>query len=82
MTTDDPRLGDLIRAIDLSKLESNPGEASATLKDAVVLVGFPWDEGVRRNGGREGASEAPSTVRKLMPRIGTLKNPELGISLK
>eukprot|EP01102_Stenamoeba_stenopodia_P022319 TRINITY_DN9257_c0_g1_i1.p1 TRINITY_DN9257_c0_g1~~TRINITY_DN9257_c0_g1_i1.p1 ORF type:complete len:342 (+),score=71.65 TRINITY_DN9257_c0_g1_i1:41-1027(+) len=81
MASDDPRLGDLIKTLDLSTLSLGE-ETRSTLQDAVVLVGFPWDEGVRRNGGREGASEAPATVRKLMPRIGTLKNPELGISLK
>ena len=30
----------------------------------VVLVGFPHDEGVRRNGGRVGAAKAPDVVRK------------------
>jgi formiminoglutamase len=29
----------------------------------VVLVGFPFDEGVRRNGGRVGAKLGPSTMR-------------------
>ena len=30
---------------------------------SVVLIGFPHDEGVRRNGGRVGARHGPSTVR-------------------
>jgi formiminoglutamase len=30
---------------------------------AVVLIGFPSDEGVRRNGGRVGASLAPAAIR-------------------
>jgi formiminoglutamase len=49
----DPRLGHLLGA----GLE---GDASAR----VVLVGFPTDEGVRRNGGRAGASEGPSALRE------------------
>lgn len=31
-----------------------------------VLVGFPSDEGVRRNGGRAGASEGPSALRERL----------------
>jgi len=30
----------------------------------VVIVGFPFDEGVRRNGGRLGAKGAPAAVRR------------------
>lgn len=30
----------------------------------VVLIGFPSDEGVRRNGGRPGAADAPAEIRK------------------
>jgi formiminoglutamase len=30
----------------------------------VTLIGFPYDEGVRRNGGRIGAAEGPSYFRK------------------
>lgn len=32
----------------------------------VVLVGFPHDEGVRRNGGRVGAKQAPTVVRQYV----------------
>ncbi len=32
----------------------------------VQLLGFPTDEGVRRNGGRPGASEAPQTIADLL----------------
>ncbi len=35
----------------------------------VVIVGFPCDEGVRRNGGRIGASEAPDAIRKHFYRL-------------
>ena len=31
-----------------------------------VLVGFPSDEGVQRNGGRAGAAEAPDEIRKQL----------------
>lgn len=34
-----------------------------------VLIGFPQDEGVRRNGGRVGAAEAPNEIRKWLYRL-------------
>lgn len=52
---DDPRVGHLLGS-DLDV----PRAASA------VLVGFPSDEGVRRNGGRPGASEAPGRIRRRL----------------
>lgn len=29
-----------------------------------MIVGFPYDEGVKRNGGRVGAAKAPAKVRE------------------
>lgn len=55
---DDPRLGHLI-ATDPAGLEDATGPEA-------VLVGFPSDEGVRRNGGRPGASEAPAEIRRRL----------------
>lgn len=48
-------------------------------KGDIVIIGFPYDEGVKRNGGRIGSSNGPSSFRKLCSRIGTIINPELGI---
>jgi formiminoglutamase len=56
-SVDDPRLGDLIIA-------STAGEDVAA-----VIVGFPVDEGVRRNGGREGASAGPQAIRRWLYRL-------------
>lgn len=46
---DDPRMGDI--------LQSGDG-------GIVVLLGFPFDEGVHRNGGRAGAKGGPDALRK------------------
>jgi len=54
----DPRVGHLLG----TGLE--PGEPPAA-----VLVGFPSDEGVRRNGGRPGAAEGPSAIRRALYRM-------------
>ncbi|SMO36955.1 formimidoylglutamase [Fodinibius sediminis] len=51
---DDPRLARWLR--------SEPDEG----KPGVVLVGFPSDEGVKRNDGRAGASAAPGQIRRQL----------------
>lgn len=56
---DDPRVGDL-----LGRLLREGGAAPR-----VALVGFPSDEGVRRNGGRPGAAAAPAAIRAALARL-------------
>jgi len=58
---DDPRLGDIIEYWQGNLAALRPGRA--------VLVGFPQDEGVRRNGGRVGAAEAPQEIRRWLSRL-------------
>ncbi len=43
--------------------QSQPGGAR------VALIGFPSDEGVKRNGGRPGAAQAPDAIRTLLYRL-------------
>lgn len=46
------------------------GRKASTPDDArVVLIGFPSDKGVRINGGRPGAAEAPSLIREALSRF-------------
>lgn len=58
---DDPRLADV----------TVPwrGDPSVLAPGRAALVGFPQDEGVRRNGGRVGAAEAPAEVRRWLSRL-------------
>ncbi|MBP7476118.1 MAG: hypothetical protein KA810_12755, partial [Pyrinomonadaceae bacterium] len=49
----DPRVGDIVRT-------TEDQYAAA----AVVILGCPQDEGVRRNRGRAGAAAAPDAIRK------------------
>jgi len=58
---DDPRLGEVI--------QSWPGDLSALQPGRAVLLGFPQDEGVRRNHGRPGAAEAPNEIRRWLYRL-------------
>jgi formiminoglutamase len=58
---DDPRLGEVIERWNGDPAALRPGRA--------VLVGFPQDEGVRRNGGRPGAADAPREVRRWLHRL-------------
>lgn len=63
---DDLRIGHLLG----SRLNKN-GTPKA------VLVGFPSDEGVTRNGGRPGAAGAPDAIRKALYRMTPdAENPE------
>jgi formiminoglutamase len=55
---DDPRIGHL-----LGSAGRDPSDA------ALVFCGFPVDEGVRRNGGRPGAAEAPDAIRRFLYRL-------------
>lgn len=55
MTTDDLRLRDLF--------DRHGGEPDA------VLIGFPSDAGVARNGGRVGAAAGPAAIREALGRL-------------
>jgi formiminoglutamase len=45
------------------------GDPAALKAGRAVLVGFPQDEGVRRNHGRPGAAEAPAQIRHWLDRL-------------
>lgn len=56
--SDDPRIADLLGR-----------KLAAGAPPRVALVGFPTDEGVRRNGGRPGAAAAPAEIRRWLGRM-------------
>lgn len=58
---DDPRLGEVVEFWRGDRAALRPGRA--------VLLGFPQDEGVRRNHGRAGAAEAPPQIRHYLYRL-------------
>jgi formiminoglutamase len=58
---DDPRLGEVAEFWQGGPVALAPGRA--------VIIGFPQDEGVRRNGGRIGAAEAPHAIRRQLYRL-------------
>jgi formiminoglutamase len=60
---DDPRLGEVV--------EFWNGDTAALQKGRAVLIGFPQDEGVRRNHGRPGAAQAPERIRHWLYRLTT-----------
>jgi formiminoglutamase len=55
---DDPRVGHL-----LGRSVARPDEAGC------VIVGFPVDEGIRRNGGRVGAKLGPTAIRRCLYKM-------------
>jgi formiminoglutamase len=60
---EDPRLGDVVKRW--------PGGAMELHAHQPVLIGFPCDEGVRRNGGRVGAAGAPRAIREQFYRLAS-----------
>ncbi|HMM79300.1 MAG TPA: formimidoylglutamase [Pyrinomonadaceae bacterium] len=57
----DPRLGEVVR--------HTPDHYD---KADIVILGCPQDEGVRRNGGRVGAADAPLAIRRQFYRLTTM----------
>lgn len=47
----------------------------------IVIIGFPYDEGVLRNGGRRGSELGPDCLRRFIPKIGPIINCELEVNL-
>merc|ERR1719317_798708 len=41
-------------------------------RKSVAIIGFPFDEGCARNGGRTGAKEGPNAFRKMLYKYGTV----------
>ena len=54
---EDPRIKDVIQTFDAGQ-DFN-----------IVIVGFPYDEGIRRNGGRLGAQKGPESFRKYVYKL-------------
>ena len=65
----------------LGSLLAESKNESAEKRAKVAILGYPYDEGVERNGGRPGAKLGPASFRKILPKIGPLINPEFGINI-
>jgi arginase family enzyme len=52
-----------------------------SIDDDVVVLGFASDEGCVANGGRAGAAAGPAEVFKLLPKVGPVRNMELGTDI-
>jgi formiminoglutamase len=71
---DDPRLGEVAEFWDGT-------QTPALSRGQAVVVGFPQDEGVRRNGGRVGAAAAPGAIRERLYSL-TPWDPTTGADLR
>lgn len=84
-TGDDPRMGELIQPLTLQAFLDRAAAAraagAAASRSTVAVLGFPHDEGCRRNGGRPGARDGPAVVRGFMSKMGTVLNPEFTADL-
>ena len=68
-SSDDPRLGSILLNYNKDQIYD------------VVFIGFPYDEGCIRNGGRYGGKNGPNEIRQLLVKMGTIDNPELNIDI-
>jgi formiminoglutamase len=64
---DDPRLGECVTFSTGEPVPLSPGRP--------VLIGFPQDEGVRRNFGRAGAAQGPREIRRWLYRLSPWDGP-------
>ena len=70
--SEDPRLGDLARPLDSITGTKDLKAAIAketSSQDVAVILGYPDDEGIRINGGRPGAAQAPRAIRKPLYKM-------------
>lgn len=68
---DDPRLGELVK----TGVTEGPTQG-------VELYGWPDDEGIRLNGGRPGAAEAPDRIRRFLYRMTPPMDTETRLTLR
>ena len=61
-------------------VELSQGRPESITSGRPVLIGFPEDEGVRRNGGRAGAALAPREIRNWLYRL-TAWDPQADVDL-
>lgn len=69
---EDPRLGEVTHRWDGQPRDFRPGQPA--------LVGFPCEEGVRRNHGRPGTAQAPNAIREQLYRF-TSWDPQAEVDL-
>ncbi len=58
---DDPRLGDHFKTLNLNQGAPDSGD--------FAILGYPDDEGIKLNGGRVGAADAPKTIRQFLYKL-------------
>ncbi len=57
----DPRLGEFFKPQTLANVQVEP--------EQIFLMGYPDDEGIKLNGGRPGAAEAPRLIRQFLYKM-------------
>src|ERR1700677_5110930 len=70
-----PNYSSINSSPDDTRLAQIIGNESALASADVVIVGIPTDEGIRRNGGRIGASEAPNAIREWLGKLTPYAGP-------
>lgn len=82
----EPILGDLIEKRSNTNIRTRSPKkyphVFSKKSQTVSLLGYPCDQGVRRNQGLTGAMFGPACVRQALYSTGPLLNPDLGIDIR
>jgi arginase family enzyme len=56
---------------------------TAVERDSIAIIGFPYDESMRKTTGRAGSSVTPKAIRSILRKsgAGSLFNPEFGVDI-
>lgn len=65
----DFRLGDIGRIAPEIKTAADADDLFSELTPHIAILGYPDDDGIKANGGRPGAKEAPDRIRKYLYRM-------------
>ena len=59
------------------------GSVTSVERDSIALIGFPFDDSLRKTTGRAGSSVSPKAIRNILKKYGAgfLNNPEYGANI-
>ena len=73
---EDPRLGECVQTLQVPEQQ-----ISESINFDFAIIGYPDDEGIALNGGRQGAKDAPKEVRKVLykmtPHLHAIRMPQI-----
>ncbi|HRK07316.1 MAG TPA: formimidoylglutamase [Pseudobdellovibrionaceae bacterium] len=66
---EDPRLASIVQVLPAAQSADDLHDSLSELNTGFAILGYPDDEGIRLNGGRLGAAEAPQEIRRALYKM-------------